>query len=127
MHEDYPQPYVPRYLTLPITERINSEGEIEIPLNETEVIAALRKLVEDYKVEILAVCFLWSITNAAHEKKVKEITSKMWPDIPCVLSTEVNPIIREYRRASSTVIEASVRPIAQEYIDRVNNSLKEEG
>jgi N-methylhydantoinase A len=127
MHEDYPKPYVPRYLTLPITERVNSEGDIEIPIDEAEAVMALKKLIEEFKVDTVAVCFLWSIANPTHERIVNEIVAKKWPQIPCILSTEVNPIIREYRRTSSTVIEASIRPLAQQYISRVDSALKEDG
>lgn len=127
MYEDYPRPYVPRYLTLPITERINAEGGVEIALDEAEALQALKKLIEEYKVEIIAVCFLWSIANPAHEKRIKELVSQHWPGVTCILSSEINPIIREYRRASSTVIEASVRPLAERYIKAVNSKLKEDG
>jgi len=127
MHEDYPKPYVPRYLTLPIAERINAEGGIEVPLEEEDAERALSRLIEDYKIEVLAVCFLWSIVNPVHENRIKEIVEERWPGFPCILSSETNPIIREYRRTASTVIEASVRPLAKDYISRVDSALKEDG
>lgn len=126
-HEHYPPPYVPRYLTLPVRERRNAEGEVESPLDENGAKQALQMLIERYHVDAVAVCFLWSIVNPVHEKRIKEIMAENWPDITCVLSSETNPIIREYRRASSTVIEASVRPIVKQYIHAFDSSLKEKG
>jgi len=127
IHEDYPKPYVPRYLTLPVTERINAEGGIEIPLDETDAIKGLQTLIETYKVDAVAVCFLWSIANPVHEQRIKEIVARNWPNTTCVLSSETNPIIREYRRASSTVIEASVRPVAEKYMHDIDLRLKKKG
>jgi len=123
----YPEPYVPRYLTLPVTERINSEGGIEIPLDEKETEAALSTLIEKYHVDSIGVCLLWSIANPNHEKRIREIASKRWPEITCILSSETNPIIREYRRAISTAIEASVRPIAGKYVRGLRQKLTDSG
>lgn len=126
-HEHYPRPYVPRYLTLPVMERVNAEGGVETPLDEDDAKQALQTLVEQYHVDVVAVCFLWSIVNPVHEKRIKDIMAENWPDITCVLSSEANPIIREYRRASSTVLEASVRPIVKRYIHAFDSRLKEKG
>lgn len=127
IHEEYSQPFVPRYLTIPVTERINAEGGVEVPLDEQQVIEALDTLFEDYKVDSIAVCFLWSIVNPVHENRVKELAFQHWPNRICIISSETNPIIREYRRAVSTVVEASVRSIAEEYMRNVNSRLKERG
>jgi len=127
VHKDCPRPYVPRYLTVPVLERVNAEGGIEIPLDDHDVERALKILVEQYRVDAVAVCFLWSVTNPAHEQRIREIMAEKWPDIPCVLSCETNPIIREYRRACSTVIEASVRTLADRYIRNLSSRLEEKG
>jgi len=79
LKEHYPQPYIPRYLTLPVTERINSEGGIEIPMDEVQVLDVLRTLIETYEVEAVAVCLLWSIANPQHEVRIKEIAAQHWP------------------------------------------------
>jgi N-methylhydantoinase A len=123
---DYPEPYVPRYLTIPVTERINSEGEVEIPLSEYEVRQALRQL-RQWNVESVAVCLLWSIENSIHECRISEIAKEEFPEVPCVLSSEVNPCIREYRRCVSTAIDASLRPLASTYIANFEKCLKDIG
>lgn len=123
---DFPEPYVPRYLTLPVTERINSEGGVETPLDEDEVREVIKQFKE-YKVEVIAVCLLWSIVNAAHERRVAEIIKEEWPEVPVVLSSELNPIIREYRRTSSTVINASLLTIIKDYTNNLRDKLREVG
>jgi N-methylhydantoinase A len=124
--QDYPPAYVPRYLTLPVTERINAEGEIERPLVEEDVRAAVRQF-EEWGIEVIAVSLIWSIANPVHELRIGEIAREMAPDIPCVLSHQVNPIIREYRRTSSTVINASLLPIVSRYVRSFETRLKDIG
>lgn len=123
---DYPPSFVPRYLILPITERINSEGEIEVPLDENEVRQAVRKL-RGWKVDAIAVCFLWSIANPLHEERAGEIVKEEWPEVPCDLSHKVNPIIREYRRFIATVINSSLHKIVDKYMSKLTTLLKERG
>lgn len=123
---DYPEPYVPLYLTMPIRERMNYAGEEVIPLNEDDVRKAIRQLKE-WNVEAVGVCLLWSIANPAHEKRIGEIIKEEWPEAYVSLSHEVNPVIREYRRASSTVIDASLKPVMSRYISRLEKFLTENG
>ena len=123
---DYPPPYVPRYLTLPVTERINSEGGVEVSLNEDEVRQAIRQFKER-NVEAIAVSLLWSVANPIHESRIGEIIEEEWPEIPYNLSHQLNPIIREYRRTSSTAINASLGPLINKYVSNLDNRLKEKG
>ena len=123
---DYPRPYVPRYLTLPVTERVNAEGEVEVALDEEEVRHVIRQF-RNWNVEAIAVCLLWSIANPAHERRIGEIVESEWPGVTCVLSHELNPIIREYRRTSSTVIDASLHKVVGRYLGRLEQVLREQG
>jgi len=122
----FPEPYVPRYLTLPVTERINAEGGIDVPLKEDEVRHGVRQFKE-WKVEAIAVSLLWSITNPIHEERIGEIIKEELPGIPYVLSHELNSIIREYRRMISAAIDASLHPILVKDIDQLGRQLKEKG
>lgn len=123
---DYPDPYVPRYLTLPLTERINAEGDIEVSLNEDEARKAVQQL-KKFNVEGIAVALLWSIANPSHEMKVGKIIEEEWPGMYYCLSHEVNPIVREYRRFSSTVINASIYGIVSKYLMKLEGLLKKKG
>lgn len=123
---DYPDPYISRRLTKEIGGRITAQGtEIE-PLDE----AAVRKAVEELRavgVEAIGVAFLWSITNGAHELRVREIIREMWPEVPVTLSHELNPVGREYRRTIATVVDASLQPIVSKYITKLLDALRDAG
>ena len=123
---DYPEPYLPRYRSLPVTERITAEGEIDVPLNEDEVKKAINSFKE-WEVEAIAVCLLWSVANPVHERRIKEIIEKEWPGIDVVLSSEVNPCIREYRRWVSAAMDASLRPLISKYTRELNSILQDLG
>ena len=110
-----PEDFIPRYLRIPIKERVNYNGEITESLDEDSVRAAVAKL-KDAEVESVAVAFLWSIMNAAHEQRVKAIIEEALPDIPVVLSSDVLPMIREWERTTCTVLSAYVVPGIAEYM-----------
>jgi N-methylhydantoinase A len=122
----YPQPYVPRYLTLPVTERINSQGEVVEPLSEDEVRQAIGKFRE-CGVEAIAVCLLWSVANPVHERRVAEIIKEEWPEMAVSISSEVQPAIREWQRTSATVLDASIKPLVGEYVADLQQSLNNSG
>jgi len=123
---DYPPAFVPRYLILPVSERINSEGEIVESLNEREVREAVKKF-RKWNVEAISICLLWSFANPVHEKRIGQIIEEEWPEIPYDCSHIVNPIIREYRRFIATVINSSLRKVIGKYMLNLENSLKESG
>jgi N-methylhydantoinase A len=122
----YPPPYVPRFLTFEIAERMDSEGEAFLALDEASVLRAIEE-ARALRAEAVAVSLLWSIVNPAHELRVGELLEQRWPGIPYTLSHQLNPIIREYRRASSTAIDASLKPLMQEYLATMQRDLTDAG
>lgn len=126
LYLDYPEPYVPRYLTLGVEERITAEGTIEIPLNEEDVIAAVQQLKE-FHVEAIAVCFLWSPVNPVHEQKAREIIRRIWPEVHVVISSEVNAQVNEYRRFVATAMDASLKGLISTYSAQLNSRLRDAG
>jgi len=122
----YQPPYVPRFLTFEIRERMDSEGEPFLPLDEGSVLEAIER-ARALGAEAVAVCLLWSIVNPAHELRVGELLEEHRPGLPYTLSHRLNPIIREYRRASSAAIDASLRPLMQEYLSAMERDLREAG
>ena len=123
---DYPEPYVPRHLTFEIRERVTAEGHVLVPLDEAAAVAALGRL-RDQRVEAVAVCFLWSIANPKHELAVARLLERELPGIPYTLSHQVNPIVREYRRASSAAIDASLKPLMQQHLREMDADLRAAG
>ncbi|AMS45462.1 hydantoinase/oxoprolinase family protein [Aminobacter aminovorans] len=124
--KDYPDPYIPRRHTFEVTERISSEGAILLPLDELQLRSTLERLREQ-KFEAVAVCLLWSIANPVHEDKVGTLIREILPDVPFTLSHELIPIVREYRRASATAIDASLKPLMQEHLLGLEADLRAEG
>jgi N-methylhydantoinase A len=121
-----PKPLAPRYLTMPIEERIKWNGEVFIPLNEDEVRRACKHFKEK-GVEAIAICFFWSFKNSSHEKRAVAICREELPDLYICGSHEVQPEIREYWRMSTTVVNAYVGPALSRYITRLTTSLEEAG
>jgi len=121
-----PQPLVRPYLCLEVTERINSEGDILVPLDEDEVRAAVRQL-KAWRVQAVAVCLLWSIINPVHEQRIGRIIKEEWPEAAFSLSSEIQPIIREYHRMSCVVLNCMVQPVVSAYLDRLWRKLADHG
>jgi N-methylhydantoinase A len=122
----YPEPYVPRSLTFEIPERIGPDGSVAAPLNEPAVLRVLAALKRQ-GVEAIAVCLLWSIVNPAHEERIGALLEEHLADIPFTLSHRLNPSLREYRRASSAAIDASLKPLMGRYMRELERRLREAG
>lgn len=119
-------PYVPRRLTFEVPERIGPEGEVLRPL-DVDATRALLRSVRDAGAETIAVCLLWSIANPAHEELVGRLVEEELPGVPYTLSHQLNPIIREYRRASSTAIDASLKTVVNHHFARIEADSREAG
>ena len=124
--QDYPEPYIPRRHTFEIEERMSSEGTVSLPFNETQALGVVETLASR-GFEAVAVCFLWSIANAAHELAMAELLERHLPGIPYTLSHRLLPIVREYRRASATAIDASLKPLMQQHLRGLEADLRAEG
>jgi N-methylhydantoinase A len=118
----YPEPYVPRSLTFEVPGRLLSSGAELEPFDRVAVEALARRIAE-LNVEAVAVCLLWSTVNPVHELAVAEVLDRLLPDVPYTLSHALNPSLREYRRASSTAIDASLKPLMSEYIAALTTRL----
>ena len=123
---DYPEPYIPRHLTFEVQGRISSEGVALTPFDEAGATAVMHRLGA-LRVEAVAVCFLWSIANPEHELAAARIIERELPGIPYTLSHQVNPIVREYRRASSAAIDASLKPLMQQHLREMESDLRAAG
>lgn len=118
---DRPPPLVPRWLRLPVRERLNAKGEALIALDEGSVVALIPKL-EAEGVESLAIGFLHSYANPAHEQRAGEMIAAALPRMTISLSADVAPEIREYERQTTTVANAYVRPMMERYLRTLEKS-----
>ncbi len=122
----YPDPYIPRALSYEVPERVRADGQVSEPLDEAAVIEVINTLATQ-DVEAVAVCLLWSIVNPAHEQRIGALLEEHLPGVPYTLSHQLNPTIREYRRASSAAIDASLKPLMSRYIQNLDGRLREAG
>ena len=123
---DKPLPLVTRYRTWEAPERLLYDGSVDVPLDEDAVRRASHEMKEA-GIKVVAVCFLHSYVNPAHECRAGEIIAEEVPEIAVTLSCEVSPIYREYERASTTTLNAYVVPAVAGYIRRLEQGLRERG
>ncbi|HSF33593.1 MAG TPA: hydantoinase/oxoprolinase family protein [Candidatus Tectomicrobia bacterium] len=117
-----PPPLVERYLRVVVDERVNVQGGVDRGLDRADAEAAVDKLLAE-GVEAIAVCLLNSFANPVHELMLKEIIGRRAPDLPCCISFEVLPEIKEYERTSTTVINTYVMPIVAHYLATLRQEL----
>ena len=120
------QPLVPRYLSFGVPERLDFHGDVLVPLDEEAVGQVVKQLREE-AVESVAVCLLHSYINPAHEQRIGEILEEGFPTLLISLSSDVAPEFREYFRASTTVINAAVRPVISRYLTNITDRVRESG
>jgi N-methylhydantoinase A len=119
-----PRPLVPRQLCFGVPERMSAQGNVIEPLDED----AVRRVAEQLRreqVEAVAVCLLHSYVNSSHERRIGEILRQVLPKAAVSLSSDIAPEFREYLRASTTVINAGIRPIVARYLENIETRLHE--
>jgi N-methylhydantoinase A len=125
-HYIKPPPLVARRLRFEVQERVGPRGEVIEPLDEAQV-QLLAARLKALSIEAVAVCFLHSYANGAHERRVGELLREALPDTFITLSVDILPEIREYERTSTTVINAYVGPIVGSYISSLVQRLEDGG
>ncbi len=126
IYMEKPTPLVPRHLRVPVAERLNAAGEAVLPLDEARLRAVAGELASA-GVESIAIGFLHSYVNPAHEERAREILSEVLPDVPTSLSCEVAPEMREYERFSTACANAYVQPVMARYLKRLEAQLRTQG
>ena len=121
-----PRPLCPRNLRRPIGERIQADGAVLTPLNETDVRVALERFAAE-DVAAIAICFLWSLRNPEHELRAAEICREVYPDAYLSLSHQISPTLGEYLRFQTTTVNAYIGPIISTYMSRIEVKLREAG
>ena len=121
------QPQTPVFLApgarrLEVRERIGADGSVVLPIDEDDVRRAAAALAAD-GVEAIAICFLFSFVNPAHERRARDIVAAAHPDIALAVSHEVDPAFREYERTVVTAFDAYVKPVIDRYLSRLESGL----
>jgi N-methylhydantoinase A len=118
-----PEVLVPRFLRRPVRGRLDSDGAELVALAESDVLDAI-DLFRREGVESVAICFLHSYRNPDHEQRALSIIAREWPEVPVSCSGEVIPVLGEYERTSTTVLNAYVAPRVVPYLGRLHRELK---
>ncbi|HWV91273.1 MAG TPA: hydantoinase/oxoprolinase family protein [Burkholderiales bacterium] len=117
-----PVPIVPKRLIRGVSERVDCFGEVVVALNEAQAEAAIKELVGE-GVEAIAICFLWSFRNPAHELRVKELVRKIKPELFVTCSVDIAPKWGEYERVTATALNAYLGPVMSSYLGKINESV----
>jgi N-methylhydantoinase A/oxoprolinase/acetone carboxylase beta subunit len=123
---DKHEPLVPRAAVLPVAERLAFDGAVLRELDEDGIGAAVDELRRQ-GIESVAICFLHAYANPAHEDHVEELVSTALPDRVVSASHDVAPVVGEYERASTTVVNAYVQPAFERYLSRLEAALTARG
>jgi N-methylhydantoinase A len=122
LFQDPPAVLVPRHHRLEITERVDAQGAIAVPLREEEIDGAI-DFIRRHDIDAVAVCLLFSFLNDAHERAIGARLRAAFPDRPVFLSCEVLPEVREFERTSTTAVCAYVGPVLASYLGRLEQAV----
>src|SRR5690606_4233661 len=126
LHYAKPKPFVPRYLRRGLPGRMSYKGE---ELNSLDL-TGLPAIIKDFKqdgVQAIAICFLHSYANTSHEEAALAEVRRLWPEVSAVASHQITREWREYERTNTAVLSAYVQPIAERYLWRLAQGLKQRG
>ena len=126
LYKDVAQPYVRRRDRLVVSERVDHAGRVVEPLDEAEA-REIARILGKRGVRSIAVCFMNSFMNPAHELRMKEILAEALPEVEISTSTETLPEIFEHERFSTTVVNSILSPVVGNYVTRMSEQLREGG
>src|SRR5712691_10829461 len=126
-HDKDPRPLVPRRLVRGLNERIDYKGAEIVKLDDAEVRQVLHDLVDVEGCAAIAVCGLWSFMNPSHERRVADIARELYPDLALSLSSELAPVLGEYERCATTVINAYLSERVGSYLRELDRRLSDNG
>ena len=121
-----PEPLAPRQMRFTVRERVSAGGDVLVALDRCEVEATVDRIAEA-GFESVAVGFIHSYVNDAHEAMVREVLAERMPDAMVSLSSEVSPQMREYERFNTVLANAYIKPLMNSYLSRLEDRLRAEG
>lgn len=124
-----PEPLVPPELIRSVRERIDTDGQVVVPLNEEDIRHAARELIADEQVEGLAISLLHSWRNPAHERAIADHVERLYPESGVYLSvgSRLSRVAGEYARTNTAIADAFVGPIVQRYLSNLYTKLCDAG
>ena len=119
---EHPKPIVPRYLRFSVPQRTTADGNKQTEL-DTDYLKRLAIELQAEGVEAVAICFLHSFTNSEAETQARDVFASAAPKIRVSISSEVVPEIGEFERASTTIANVYVQPLAEQYLNELSKRL----
>ena len=123
---DSMQPLIPRYLRRTVSERVDCDGRVFIPLN-TEDVGRELAFLDKCGVEALAICLFNSYISPQHEQRLGQMARELLPHTYISVSSEVHPAFKEFPRLSTCVLNAYVGPVMDRYLSHTEERLQEFG
>jgi len=126
LHYEKPTPFVPRYLRRELPGRLTHDGREREPLD----LADLPAILDDFRadgVEAVAICLLHAYADPRHEQAVLERVRELSPEVSAVASHQITREWREYERTSTAVLSAYVQPVAERYLSRLADGIRDRG
>jgi N-methylhydantoinase A len=126
LHYEKPAPFVPRYLRREVPGRLTHDGREREPLDLT----GLPAILDDFRaegVQAVAICLLHAYADPRHEQAVLERVRELWPEVSAVASHQITREWREYERTSTAVLSAYVQPVAERYLSRLADGVRDRG
>jgi N-methylhydantoinase A len=120
------QPLIERHLRYEVRERMDAQGKVLIALDEEQVRAAVADAISQ-RVEAIAILFLHSYRNPAHEQQVKEIVEETHPHLFVTASHELSEEYREFERTSTAAANAYIGPRVRRYLGEMGEHLEAAG
>jgi N-methylhydantoinase A len=123
----HPAQIIPRGRVFEVPERIDQSGTVLLELDEDAARRAVREMLDE-GIEAIAVCLLWSFRNPVHEQRLKEIVlEECGEDAFLTLSSEISPVIGEYERTATTVLNSYLGPVIERYLESLEAALRDRG
>ena len=120
------EPLIPRDFRLEVTERISAEGDVLVPLAESEVVEAGQTL-SSAGVEAIVIAFLNACANSDHELQARQLLEESFPGVHVIAASQIAPVFREFERTSTGVLNAYVQPLMNRYLTRLDKQLAARG
>src|SRR5439155_15336697 len=124
-----PEPFVPRERVIGVRERIDYQGNEIVPLNWDDVMAAIRRLIEDEKVEAIAVSLMHAWVNLRHEEEIRALTAEADPHrkVDWAFGSSLSQVAGEYARANTAILNSYLGPTVEHYLKELENKLQQSG
>lgn len=119
---DKPAPLASETMRFEVSERLNWQGKVVIPLTDAEVKKVAQEVV-DSGAEAVAICFLFAYLNPTHERKLRDAILTLKPNMRISLASDVQPEFREYERFQTTAINAYLQPLLASYVEQLAKGL----